>query len=237
MICARSPSLGNVRLKSILLRQDVADRVAVASLEGHQRGVDDALVFAREFFRDERFQFVDIEIEYLRDQTEDENVFAFVLRRPAQRFDGQSGDRHTDVNETFVVEVRLDVVRIVKQNAALFQKADVVLVTVLIERDEEIGFVARGEDFARAHADLEDRRAAGDSGGDRHVGHNVLSTASGQAREESSRALNAILRISREADYGVVDAFGAKIGALRRAGGMIGFRQSRSWIHAAIRVR
>ena len=205
-------------------------------MKRHDRGVGDALVFAGEFFFDQRRQLLDIEMKNLRDQAEDENVFALVLRRPAQRLDRQSGDRHADVNETFVVEVRLDVVGIVKEDAAFFQKADVVLVTVLIKRDEEIGFIARGKDFARAHADLEDRRPAGDGGGDRHVSHDVLVAASGESGEESARALDAVLRIPGEADDGVVDALGAKIGALGRAGGMIGFGQSRSWIHAAIRV-
>ena len=55
-------------------------------------------------------QFLDIEIENFRDQTEHENVFALVLGRAAERFNGQSSDRHADVNETFIVEVRLDVV-------------------------------------------------------------------------------------------------------------------------------
>ncbi len=215
MICARSPVFWACDLKSILFRQDVADRVSVAGLERHDRGVDDALVFAGEFFRDQRLQLVDVEIENLRDQAEDENVFALVLRRPAERFDRQAGDRHADVNETFVVEVRLDVVRIVKQDAAFFQKVDVVLVTVLIKRDEEIGFIARRKHFARAHADLEDRRPARNRGRDRHVSHDVLIAASGQAREESAGGLNAVLRISGEADYGVVNAFRAQIGAVR----------------------
>ena len=82
---------------------------------------------------------------------------------------------HADVDETFVVEVRLDVIGIVKEHAAFFQKADVVLVTVLIKRDEEVGFVAGGKHFAGAHADLENGGPAGDGGRDRHVGHDVLS--------------------------------------------------------------
>jgi hypothetical protein len=88
-------------------------------------------VFSASRHRDENF----------RDQAEDENVFALVLGRAAERFNGQAGDRHADVNETFVVEVRLDVVRIVKQDAALAEKIDVVLVTVLIKRDQKIGFI------------------------------------------------------------------------------------------------
>src|SRR4029079_2748408 len=107
----------------------------------------------------------DIETKNLRDQAEDENVFAFVLRRSAERFDGEPGDRHADVNETFVIKVWLDVIRVVKEDAALFQKADVVLITMLIERDQEVGFISRGKNFTRADPDLEDRRSTGDGGG------------------------------------------------------------------------
>ena len=113
----------------------------------------------------------------------------------------------------------LDVIGIVKENAAFFQEADVVLVTVLIKRDEEIGFVARGEDFARAHAHLENRRAAGDRGGNRHVSHDFLRAAAGEPREERAGALDAVLRIAGEPNDGVVDVFRAKIGALRAGAG------------------
>jgi hypothetical protein len=41
-----------------------------------------------------------------------------------------------------VVEVRLDVVRIVEHDAALADEADMVLVTVLVKRDQKIGFIA-----------------------------------------------------------------------------------------------
>jgi hypothetical protein len=212
--------LGNVRVKFILLGQDVADGIGVAGGEGHDGGVNDALVFAGKFFFDQGRELLDIEMKDFRDQTEDENVFALVFRRSPERFDGQACDRDADVNKTFVVEVRLDVVGIVKEDAAVFQKADVVLVTVLIERDEEIGFVARGKDFARPHADLKDRRAAGNGGGDRHVGHDFLCAAAGKAREESAGALDAVLRISGEPDDGIIDVLRAKIGALRcRSGG------------------
>src|SRR4030095_10683312 len=92
-------------LETVVLRQNVADRVRVAGLESHQRRVHHALVFAAEFFRDQSFQLIGIEIENLRDQPEYENVFAFVLRGAAQRLDGQTGDGHADVNATFVVKV------------------------------------------------------------------------------------------------------------------------------------
>ena len=66
----------------------------------------------------------------------------FVFRRAAEGFDGETGDRHADINETFVVEIWLDVVRIVEQHAAFAQKAYMILITVLIERDQEVGFIA-----------------------------------------------------------------------------------------------
>ena len=236
----------NGRLKFVLLRQDIADGVGVAGGKRHDGGVGDARVFAGKFFFDQGRQLLDIEVKDFRDQPEDEDVFALVLRRSAERFDRQSGDGHADVNETFVVQIGLDVVGVVEEDAAVFQKADVVLVTVLIKRDEEVGFIARGEDFARAHADLENRGTAGDGRGDRHVGHDIVIAASGQAREESAGALDAVLRISREADNGVVDALGAKIGAIRlrcRSGrwGSGGRRRGsgrgprRGWIFLAIR--
>ena len=115
--------------------QDLADRIRVTSLERHQRRVDDALVFAGEFFADQFFELLDIEAENFRDETEDEDVFAFVFGGAAERFDRQSGNGHADINETFVVEVWLNVVRIVKQHAAFFQEIEMVLVTVLIKRD------------------------------------------------------------------------------------------------------
>jgi len=109
---------------------------------------------------------------------------------------------------------------------------------VLIERNEEIGFVACGEDLARAHADLENGRAAGDGGRDRHVGHDLLRTASGQPREESAGTLNAVLRIPGKADYSIVDGLRPKIGAARCWTGSsgsavcgIGFGRDRRRIH------
>ena len=147
------------------------------------------------------------------DQAEDENVFALVLGRAAERFDGQAGDRNADVDETFVVEIRLDVVRIVKQDAAFLQRVDVVLVTVLVKRDEQIRFVAGGEHFAGADADLENRRAAGDRGRNRHVRHDLLLAATGEPREKAADGLDAVLRIAGEADDGVVNVFGTQIGA------------------------
>ena len=136
-------------LELILVGENFADGIGIAGGERHDGGVDDALVFAAEFFLDQRVELFDIETENFRDQSEDENVFALVLGRAAERFDGQAGDGNADVNETFVVEIRLDVIGIVKEDAAFFQKTDVVLVTVLIKRDQKIGFVTGGQALRR----------------------------------------------------------------------------------------
>src|SRR5262249_22051697 len=99
-------------------------------------------VFAAKLIGNDPSQLVGIELENFCDEPQHENVFAFVLGGAAESFDGQTGDRDADVNVPFVVQVRLDVVGIVKQDAALAEKADVVLITVLIERDQKIGVVA-----------------------------------------------------------------------------------------------
>ena len=137
------------------MRKHFADRICVAGLERHQRGVDDALVFTGEFLRDQFFQFVGVEIENFRDQSEHENVFALVLRGAAERFDRKASNGDADVDETFVVEVRLDVVGIVKKDPAFAQKMEVILIAVLIKCDQKIGLVACGQHFARTDAYLE----------------------------------------------------------------------------------
>ena len=70
------------------------------------------------------------------------------LAVPPTRLDRQAGDRHADVNEALVVGIGLDVIGVVEQDAAVAQRIDVVLVAVLVERDQEIGLVAGGEDLA-----------------------------------------------------------------------------------------
>ena len=198
-------------LESIVFRQDIADRIRIARLECHQCRVHHALVFAGEFFADQSFQFVSVEIENLRDQSENENVFAFVLGRPAERLNREAGNRHADINETFIVQVWLDVIRIVKQDAAFAQKADVVLVTVLVKRDQEIGFVTRRQHFTGTDAHLENGRATGNRGRDGHVRHDIVFAASSESREEGTSSLNAVLRISRKTNHRVLNILRTQI--------------------------
>ena len=89
-----------------------------------------------------------------------------------------------------------------------------VLVTMLVKRDQKISFIASGQYFTRTDPDLEDRRSTRDRCRDRHVSHDIVIAAPGQACEKSAGGLNAVLRISGETNYGVIDVFRAQIGPL-----------------------
>jgi hypothetical protein len=85
------------------------------------------------------------------------------------------------------------VIRIVEEHAARAQRGKMALVAVLVERDEEVGLVAGGQDVPGAHAHLKDGRTAGDRGRNRHVRHDVLVAATSQTGEETADRLNAVL--------------------------------------------
>ena len=122
------------------------------------------------------------------DQAEDEDVLAAVLGGAADGLDGGAGDGDADVADAaLVLEVRLDVVGVVDADAAVAERADVVVVAVLVEGDQEVGLVAGGEDLARAEVDLEDGRAAGDGRRDGHVGHDLLGGAAGESGRGNRR--------------------------------------------------
>jgi len=90
----------------------------------------------------------------------------------------------------------------------------VVLVTVLVKRDQKISFIAGRQHFAGTDAHLENGRTTRDRGRDGHVGHDVVLAASGKAGQERTRGLNSILRITREPDHRVLNAFRPQIGPL-----------------------
>ena len=234
--CGRARPAFADGFKSVQVREDVSGRVGVAGVEGEHGVADDVLVLAAEALLDERGELLDVEVEDAREQAEDEDVLALVLRGAADGLDGRAGHRHADVAKRLVVGVRLDVVGVVKEHAAGPEGADVRFVAVLIEGHEHVGAVAGGEDVAGAHAHLEDRRPARDGGRDRHVGHDVLVAAAGEAGEETADGLDAVLRIAGEADDDVVDALGTRVSAFGRGGGGIfsgelgvGFTQRVGW--------
>ena len=91
-------------------------------------------------------------------------------------------------------------IRVVEDDAAELQRGNVLLVRMLIKTNQHVGFVTRAEDFAGADAHLENRGPAGDGGRNGHERHDFLLTASRQTREETANGLNAVLRVTRDAD-------------------------------------
>ena len=173
--------------------QDVADVIAITRVKGHQGILDDALVLAAEPLADQFLELLGIEAENLRDQPKRENILALVAARAADRLDGCARDRHADVVVALVLEVRLHVVGIVKQNASFAKTADVVLVGMLVEGDQEIGVIARRKDVSRSDVNLENAGAAGDRRRNRHVRHHVLGAAAGKPRKKPPDGLDAVL--------------------------------------------
>ena len=82
------------------------------------------------------------------------------------------------------------------------------VVTVLVKRHQHVGTVARRQDVAGAHADLEDGRAARNRGRNRHVRHDVLVAATGETREEAADGLDTVLRVTGESDDYVLNGPG-----------------------------
>ena len=180
-------------------------RPGVAGIEGQHGVAHDVLVLPAETFLDQRGDLLDIEIENPGDDAEHVDVLALVFRGAADRLDRARRDRHADLREAMIVGVGLDVIRVVEEHAAGPQRADVGVVAVLVKRDEHVGAIAGGEDVARAHAHLEDRRPAGDGGRDRHVRHHVLVAAPGEPGEKATDGLDAVLRVAGQPDDNVLN--------------------------------
>ena len=98
----------------------------------------------------------------------------------------------------------LTVVRIVKDDPALFQGTNMVPVGMLVKGQEDVGFIARAQHFTRTNPDLENRGSAGDGRGNGHERHDLLFASSGQPGQKTADCLNAVLRIAGDAD----DRFG-----------------------------
>ncbi|MFM1944074.1 MAG: hypothetical protein RI897_3056 [Verrucomicrobiota bacterium] len=180
---------------------EATDGVGVAGVEGEEGVIDDAFVFTGEALSDEEFEFGDIEVEHAGEEAEHEDVFTFIAGGSADGFDGEVGDGDTDVAVVFLpFRFGFHVVGIVEDDAAFAEGIDMAFVGVLVEGDEEVGFIAGAEDFAGAEADLEDGWAAGDGGRDGHEGHDLLFRASGEACQEAADGLDAVLGITGDPD-------------------------------------
>src|SRR5436190_10679366 len=94
----------------------------------------------------------------------------------------------------------LDVIGIIENDAIFLKRVDVVLVRMLIKREQHISIITGAEHFARTNAHLEDRRTAGNSRWDGHEGHDFLLASCCEAGQETADGLNAVLRIAGYAD-------------------------------------
>ena len=149
-------------------------------MKGGERRGGDALGLALKAFDNQSLNASGIEVKHARDQTERENVFALVLGRAADGFHSQLGDRAADVTEfSLQILARLHMRCIVQNDTAFLYEIDVVIVAVLIEGHQHIGFVAGCQHLAGAEAHLEDGRAAGNGGGNGHVRHDLLLASPG----------------------------------------------------------
>jgi len=142
-----------------------------------------------------------VQVKHLGHESESENIFAFVLGRPADGFDGQTRDGHAHVMiRVLPLGFGLHMVRVEEDDAALFHRRDVVFVRVLVKRQQHVRFIACAQHFAGANAHLENGRAAGNGRGNRHERHDFLFAATGETGEEPADGLNAVLRIASNAN-------------------------------------
>ena len=108
---------------------DFAEGMGVAGVKGAEGVGQDALVFAGESLANELFELGHVQIEHFGQQTEREDVFPFVLGRAANGFNGQPRDRHSQVMVIFLgFGLWFDMVRIIKDDAAFFQRTEMVVV-------------------------------------------------------------------------------------------------------------
>ena len=135
----------------------------------------------------------------------------------ADGLDREAGNGHADMAVALLpFRPGLNVVGVVKHNAAQLQRIDMVFVAVLVKAEQHVRLVARAQDFAGADAHLENGRAAGNGGGNRHERHDLLLAAAGQARQEPADGLDAVLRIAGDADDRFVDFRDFRRAARRR---------------------
>lgn len=199
-------------LRPVETAEDFPNAVArprVTRIERQHRIAHEVLAFPAETLLHELRQLRDIEPEDPRDQTEHEDVLPLLLRVAADRLHRRRRDRHANRGETFVVRIRRHVILVVDQHPAGPQRLDVVLVTVLVERHEEVRRVAGREDVSRSHPHLENRGSAGDRRRNRHVSHDVLIATPREPGEKSADRLDPVLRISGETDHHVIERPGS----------------------------
>ena len=154
---------------------DVVHGPCIARIVSEHRIAKDILRLFAKFSSDDLAHAIGIELVDGAEEAEDENVLTARLRAAADRLDGRGGEGDSDVDDAALVFDLFYLIAVVEADAAVFERLEVVVVGVLIKGDQGVRFVPGVEDIAGAEVDLEDGRPSGNGGGDRHVGHHLLS--------------------------------------------------------------
>ena len=191
----------------------IIQRVAVAGGKGSQGVRHHGRILAGETFLNQLGELLHVEVIDFCEQSERVNIFALVAAGPADGLDHEARNGHAHMAVTVLpLRLRCHMIRIIKHDAAELDRLDVVLVAVLVEAEQHVRLITRAQNFARADADLEDGRPAGNGGGNGHEGHDFLLATTRQPGEETADGLDAVLRIAGNADDRLVD-----LGQLRPA--------------------
>ena len=75
-----------------------------------------------------------------------------------------------------------------------------IVVAVVVEAEQDVGFISGAQDLAGTDPDLKDGGTTGNGGGDGHEGHDLLFAPASQAGEKAADGLDAILGIAGDAD-------------------------------------
>jgi hypothetical protein len=102
-------------------REQTPDRVAVSGLERHKGGVYDALILTAESLSNQVLQLLGIKVKDRGDQSKNENILALILCGTAERLNSEPCYRNPHINEAFVIQIRLNLIRVKSSTPPLFK--------------------------------------------------------------------------------------------------------------------
>ena len=100
----------------------------ISRVKSKHRIAQDILGFASKFLANDFCDFLTIELVYRTQHTEDKNIFSAVLGSASDRFDGCRCEWHTNMNDASLLCDLLHLVRIIKTNPPISQRAKVILI-------------------------------------------------------------------------------------------------------------
>ena len=161
------------------------------------------LRFSTEFLSNNPGHLLAVQLVDSAEQTENKDVFPSRFGASANRFDSCRSEGDSDVDDPTLVFQFFNIIAIVKADASIFESVKMTIIGMLVKRDQGIGAISGVEDLSRAEVDLKNRRSAGDGAGNRHVGHDLLSSGAGELTKEGPHRLNTVLGVAGEADDSV----------------------------------